>query len=57
MPNQHGEFIWYELLTDNSAAALVFYRAILGWQATDSGQPGIDYRILHARDDDTGESR
>lgn len=57
MPNQHGEFIWYELLTDNSAAALTFYTAILGWQATDSGQPGMDYRILNAWDEDIGEWR
>lgn len=57
MPNRHGEFIWYELLTGNSEAALAFYSAILGWQASDSGQPGMDYRILHARDEDTGEVR
>ncbi|WP_029913298.1 VOC family protein [Pelobacter seleniigenes] len=56
MPNQHGEFIWYELLTDHSDSAVRFYNAILGWQATDSGQPGIDYRIFHARDEDSGES-
>ncbi|MDT8405065.1 VOC family protein [Sulfuriflexus sp.] len=55
MPNQHGKFIWYELLTDNRDAALTFYSAILGWQATDSGQPGMDYRILHAKDKDSGE--
>jgi predicted enzyme related to lactoylglutathione lyase len=28
MPNKHGEFIWYELLTDNSDEALAFYGAI-----------------------------
>lgn len=52
MPNKHGEFIGYELLTDDSDGALKFYRTILGWQATDSGQPGMHYRILHARDED-----
>lgn len=57
MPNQHGEFIWYELLTTDSEAALAFYSAILGWQATDSGQPNMDYRILSVRDEDTGEPR
>ena len=25
MPNQHGEFIWYELATDNADAAQHFY--------------------------------
>ena len=57
MPNQHGEFIWYELATDNADAAQHFYSAILGWRVTDSGQPGVDYRILHAPDEDTGEWR
>ncbi len=57
MPNQHGEFIWYELATDNADAAQPFYSALLGWRITDSGQPGVDYRILHARDEDTGEWR
>ncbi|MGD8177386.1 VOC family protein [Marinimicrobium sp. ARAG 43.8] len=55
MPNQPGEFIWYELLTTDSEAALAFYRAILGWQATDSGHPGMDYRILSIRDENSGE--
>lgn len=57
MPNKHGEFIWYELCTDNADAAQRFYSAILGWRFTDSGQPGVDYRILHARDEGTGEWR
>ncbi len=57
MPNQHGEFIWYELLTTDSEAALAFYSAILGWQATDSDQPDMDYRILSIQAEDTGEPR
>lgn len=56
MSNQHGEFIWYELLTDNSDAALAFYGSILGWKAIDSSHPEMDYRILLARDNDSGES-
>ncbi|WP_022960394.1 VOC family protein [Spongiibacter tropicus] len=56
MRNQHGQFIWYELLTDNCDAALSFYRAILGWQTSDSIQPGMGYRILRAHDEDSGES-
>lgn len=55
MANKHGEFIWYELLTNDSDAALAFYSRLLGWQASDSGQPGMDYRILHYRDQDAGE--
>ena len=56
MANKHGEFIWYELLTDNCDDAITFYSAILGWEATASGHPSMDYRILHAKDEDTGES-
>ena len=55
MANQHGDFIWYELLTDHSDEALQFYSAILGWKATDSGYPGMNYRILHAQDENTGK--
>ena len=56
MRTKHGEFIWYELLTDNSDAALAFYSTILGWQASDSGQANMNYRILHASSVDTCES-
>ncbi|GGX40046.1 VOC family protein [Saccharospirillum salsuginis] len=55
MPNQHGEFIWYELLTTDIEAASAFYSKILGWQVTDSGQPGMDYRILSVQDEETEE--
>lgn len=57
MANQHGEFIWYELLTTNSDAAQQFYSSILGWQTIDSGQTEIDYRILQAKDEETGQLR
>ena len=55
MPNKHGEFVWYELITDNTDAALQFYRKVLDWQVADGPQPGSDYRILRSRDDSTGE--
>ncbi|MGE7207112.1 VOC family protein [Sphingomonas sp. NPDC019816] len=41
-----ANFIWYELLADDVAAAQQFYTAVLGWQACDSGIAGIDYRIV-----------
>ena len=41
-----SSFIWYELLTSDPEAAATFYRAVLGWTAKDSGQPGMDYRIF-----------
>jgi hypothetical protein len=46
--NSHGDFIWYELLTTNADAAQAFYADIFGWRARDSGQPGMDYRLLTA---------
>jgi predicted enzyme related to lactoylglutathione lyase len=40
-------FIWYELLTTDPDAAASFYGAVLGWTATNSEQPGMDYRIFN----------
>ena len=55
MANKHGEFIWYELCTDDADGAQAFYGDLLGWQVEDSGQPGMDYRLLRAEDAETGE--
>lgn len=41
-----ANFIWYELLTDDIAAAQDFYTHVVGWQIGDSGIAGIDYRIF-----------
>jgi predicted enzyme related to lactoylglutathione lyase len=32
MHNHHGDFIWYELMTPDSAAAQAFYGPMLGWR-------------------------
>ena len=53
MPNPHGSFIWYELMTSDPAAAAAFYGNVVGWSASDSGVPGLDYRILS---DQTGQA-
>ncbi|MDJ0386783.1 VOC family protein [Roseomonas sp. E05] len=50
MPNPHGVFIWYELMTTDAPAATAFYRAVLGWGARSAGQPGTDYTLLLAGD-------
>ena len=50
MPNKHGDFIWYELLTDNAELAQGFYASILGWEFADSGQAAMDYRIITSKD-------
>jgi predicted enzyme related to lactoylglutathione lyase len=57
MPNPHGSWIWYELLTSDVDAAQAFYEKVVGWSiAPFPGEPGIqvpmDYRILSAPDGD-----
>lgn len=52
MPNKHGDFIWYELLTTDADAAQAFYGAVLDWSFADSGMPGMDYRIVRAGEHD-----
>jgi len=44
MPASH--FVWYELLTPDVAGAAAFYSGVVGWQAQDSGMPGVDYTLL-----------
>jgi uncharacterized protein len=48
MANQHGDFIWYELMTTDADAAADFYGKVVGWSAKDSGMPGMDYRLLNS---------
>lgn len=50
MTNQHGDFIWYELLTSDADAAGDFYGKVIGWTSTASGQPGMDYRFFSSGD-------
>ncbi len=45
MPNKHGDFIWYELLTSDADAAQRFYGDVVGWTYADSGNSAVDYRI------------
>ena len=49
-----SSFIWYELLTNDADAAATFYGAVIGWQARDAGQAGMDYRILGLQGSDVG---
>lgn len=49
MPNKHGDFIWYELLTDNTELAQAFYGPILDWEFNDSGQAEMEYTIITAK--------
>jgi predicted enzyme related to lactoylglutathione lyase len=48
MAHEASSFIWYELMTDDLAAAEAFYTSVVGWTVASSGQPGMDYRIWSA---------
>lgn len=45
MANKQGDFIWYELTTNDANAAQEFYGPLLGWDVQDSGMEGMDYRL------------
>lgn len=40
-----GDFVWYELATDNVDAAQRFYETVTAWTVAPSGMPGMDYRL------------
>jgi predicted enzyme related to lactoylglutathione lyase len=48
--NQHGDFIWYELLTDDADAAGDFYGKVVGWSSQSSDIPDMDYRFFSSGD-------
>ena len=50
MTDPKPRFVWYELATSDQDAAEAFYRAVVGWNMADAGQPGIRYMILSAGD-------
>ena len=47
----HGNFVWYELMTTDAAAAEKFYTAVVGWTAKDAGMPNMAYTLVSAGDD------
>lgn len=52
--NPQGDFVWYEYLGEDVAAAKAFYSAVVGWKICDAGMPGQTYLILHAGDRPVG---
>ena len=54
MSGFHGRFVWYELMTTDTAAAKAFYGEVVGWGAQDSGMPGMDYSLFTAGDAHVG---
>jgi predicted enzyme related to lactoylglutathione lyase len=41
-------FVWYELMTTDLDAAEAFYAGVVGWNAQDSGMPGMRYTRMLA---------
>jgi predicted enzyme related to lactoylglutathione lyase len=50
MANRHGDFIWYELLTSDPAAAEQFYGAVLGWRARRAEGSPVEYHMFGTTD-------
>ena len=48
MSKNQGKFVWYELMTSDTAAAERFYRSVVGWNAKDAGMPDMSYTIFSA---------
>lgn len=48
MAQGKGTFVWYELMTTDSAAAERFYCDVVGWTAKDAGMPDTAYALLSA---------
>lgn len=46
MANQHGDFIWYELLTPDADGARVFYQKVVGWEIEENPSGPMDYRMI-----------
>jgi predicted enzyme related to lactoylglutathione lyase len=48
--NPVGKFVWYEWMGEDVQAAITFYGHVVGWNAKDSGMPGMDYTIVSVGD-------
>jgi uncharacterized protein len=46
MASWHGRFVWYELMTTDTAAAKTFYSKVVGWGTRDASMPGLDYCLF-----------
>src|SRR5688500_13689095 len=50
MPNPHGSFIWYELITPDPDAAKAFYDSVVGWDIGPPSQDEMQYREIKRGD-------
>lgn len=54
MPNSHGDFVWYELITTEPEKAEDFYRTVFDWKTRDAGHPDMRYTLIEAGSADVG---
>lgn len=54
MSNRQSNFVWYELMTTDTAAASAFYGQVVGWTAKDAGMPDMSYTIFSAGENSVG---
>ena len=48
MSEHRGRFVWYELLSTDTAGAARFYRDVLGWSERDASTSAFAYAVLAA---------
>jgi predicted enzyme related to lactoylglutathione lyase len=54
MSDSKGKFVWYELLTSDTAAASRFYGSVLGWRAQEIPMPDMVYTIFNVGEASVG---
>jgi predicted enzyme related to lactoylglutathione lyase len=54
MSDDHGRFIWYELITPDPEAAKRFYGEVVGWTFQDMTSGGMTYTVCEANGDGVG---
>jgi predicted enzyme related to lactoylglutathione lyase len=54
MAGAQNPFVWYELLTGDTAGAKAFYSKVVGWKTQDMPMPGMTYTLLNAGDTQVG---
>jgi predicted enzyme related to lactoylglutathione lyase len=46
MTDLASRFVWYELMTTDTASARLFYGSVVGWGTRDASQPGMTYTLF-----------
>ena len=46
MPAPSGQFIWYDVMTNDPKAATSFYSDVIGWEAQEYAMPDRSYTVF-----------